>query len=110
MFNLQDLFRTFEEIYNAESDGDVSLSTYIAHQYQEVQEIQRWINKCGQDEQEVREEYESKIAAIQQERVKVQKKCTHLSVTYYPIASGNSDAHTECDICGGVTLRKDYPK
>ena len=66
----------------------------------ETIKISTKIKELQQDKLDYEKNYKKGIKEKDDVIVSLQKTCSHKITTYYPDPSGNSDAQTECDVCG----------
>ena len=93
------LIRSFND------DTKPDLVERIAIELECAETTRRAIAKIEKSLEAAKKVYEIAKSECDQHVVDTQNRCDHVISTFYPDASGNNDAHTDCDICGKELCR-----
>lgn len=73
---------------------------WMAEQMAAVKEVEGKVKEVVASIRKANERHAQVIAELESQLTKLRQLCPHDRTTYHPDPSGNSDSHTECDVCG----------
>jgi len=88
------------KIIDKREDWGGELSKYLAGELIYVGNIINSLERIQSLEREAKSNHAKIMAKLGAQRVEIQGGCLHYATTYHGDASGGSDSHTTCDICG----------
>jgi len=98
---LETVYEHLKESFDPEFDEPLkSFPIFLADELESIEQVLSNIRECQVARLDEEARHKEKLREIDGRLLAAQFKCNHYASTYYGDASGGSDSHTECDICG----------